>query len=695
MIGNHFARLTGSKRNLLVLLASSAVLTAGCSNMSSTAPSVNPFSSPAALSGKIHGGNQPVIGAAVTLWFAGQGVPATKAAITTTDSSGSFSFTKGSGGNGTTNVYTCPTSGGSPLVYVTSVGGNTQNNGVAGQTNTAAAFIALYGECVGLTSSNFVYMSEVTTVATMAAVQQLFNPAADANGNIDTLRADSIGEERLITLNIPNTVALLANVTTGLAVSSTTIPAASNGNIASSVTLTATPESAKINTLANIISTCINGATATEPACGTLFSNAVPPPPNVTNLNPGSFPAATDTLQALFYIFTNPSNTAGTMHLQNLFALAPAIGAPYQPALAAQPTDWTVGVSYASTSTCGTPTGGSGSFIFAPTDINIDGQNNVWFNNGQTGGNLSSISATGAPFHCVNFDAGLTSSGGTLDSSGNVWSAGGTTMYRYNPATHASLPFPVAVAPLAITADGVGNVYFTAVSGPTGSLYELPLGATVSAAVAPVQISSTVGAGPLRLMPDYKGNATQGNIWVSSGSTFISQVAPSTAVGSMNGFLTTAFPTSGNSYGLSVGRGGIFTSALDTGDITQLVNNGTTYPDASGFPFPAASAGINAPKGLSVDGRANTWIPNSGARSFSEVTDFGTNEASPLTPSTGFQKDATYLNASQALAVDWNGNVWIAGGGGNTFVTEIIGAAVPLYQPYAVGLANGRFQTVP
>jgi hypothetical protein len=98
---------------------------------------------------------------------------------------------------------------------------------------------------------------------------------------------------------------------------------------------------------------------------------------------------------------------------------------------------------------------------------------------------------------------------------------------------------------------------------------------------------------------------------------------------------------------------------------------------------------------LSVDGRANAWIPNSGAPSLSEITEFGTNEASPLTPPTGFQKGVTYLNASQAVAVDWAGNVWVAGGSVNTFVTEIIGAAVPLYQPYAVGLANGRFQTIP
>ena len=77
MIGNYSARLTGSKRNLLALLASSVIFSAGCANMSSTAPGANPLSSPATLSGKIHGGNQPVVGATVTLWYAGQSGPAT------------------------------------------------------------------------------------------------------------------------------------------------------------------------------------------------------------------------------------------------------------------------------------------------------------------------------------------------------------------------------------------------------------------------------------------------------------------------------------------------------------------------------------------------------------------------------------------------------------------------------------------
>jgi hypothetical protein len=72
VIGISFARLTGSKRNLLALLASSVVLTAGCSYQPYTAPAGNPMNAPATLSGNVHGGNQPVAGAAITLWFAGQ-----------------------------------------------------------------------------------------------------------------------------------------------------------------------------------------------------------------------------------------------------------------------------------------------------------------------------------------------------------------------------------------------------------------------------------------------------------------------------------------------------------------------------------------------------------------------------------------------------------------------------------------------
>jgi hypothetical protein len=690
MIGNYFARLTGSKRNLLALLASSVVLTAGCANMSTMAPTgANPFSSPATLGGKIHGGNQPVIGATVNLWFAGQSSPASLVATTTTDSTGSFSFTKGANdlpNSGTTDTYSCPTSGSGadPLVYVISRGGNTQNNGVATQTNTAAAFVAVYGICSTLTASNFVYMSEVTTVATMATVQQFYNPTND------NITADGTGQQKIIISNLSKTVALLANSTTGLYVPSTTISAA-GGNIAAGVSVIATPEQGKVNLLANILSACVNGATSAAPACATLFTTAVPPAANTTNINGAAFPTATDTLQALFYMFTNPSN-GSTANLATLFGLAGGAGAPYQPQ-AAQPTDWTIGINYSSigaSSNCAT-----GNFISSPTDINIDAQDTVWFGNAQAGGNLSSITSSGVPFHCVNFDPGTSATGGTLDSAANVWASGGTTMYRYNPTTLANLAFPVGVTPLAITADGAGNVYFTAIAGTTGSLYIIPGAAGASAAVAPVLISNTVGASPLRLMADATSptpKTTPGNIWVSSGAAFISQVSTSSAVGNLNGWITTQFATSGNSYGVSVSRANnIFAASLNNEIDLFLDTAGTWAPAGGGWPFAAATAGISTPKGISVDGRSNTWIPNSGTSSVSEISFFGPN---PISPSTGYQKAATYLNTNLALAVDQAGNVWIAGTG-NSFITEIVGAGVPLYAPYAVGINNGRFQSVP
>jgi hypothetical protein len=690
MLRNFLALPTRSKGNLLVLLASSIAFSAGCSYQPYTAPPpADPVSTPATLSGKVHGGNQPVAGATITLWFAGQTgsptFPATKGATTTTDGRGFFSFVRDTDGgihDGTTDTYACPTTVASPLVYVVAQGGNTQNNGVAGQTNTAAAFIALYGSCNNLTEDSFVFMSEVTTVATMVAVQQFFDPATD------TISADGTRQQRLIMLNLPNTVKLLANSATGLAVSSTSVPAEFGGDIPQSVRLTATPETAKINLIANIISTCINGATAAAPGCQMLFSASVPPIPSTTNLNPSTpFAAATDTLQALYYMFTNPTN-GSTDNLATLFGLAGGAGAPYQPS-AAVLTDWTIGIVYSSTSNCNTP---DADFLEAPVDINIDAQNNVWFAN-SSGGNLSAISAAGAPFACVFLDASSSRGGANIDAANNVWFGAGNTMYRYNPTSRTTLAFPVGVFPFGVTADGAGNVYFSSVAGSTGSVYILPHAATAAAAVAPVQISSTVGAGPARLMADATSASpatVPGNVWVTSNSNFVSQLSKSTAPGNLNGWITTPFTTLGNSRGVSVdSQNNVFVSA--TNSISQLAHTGTTWAPANGFPFAANTAGISGPAQISVDGRSNTWIPNIGQLSVSEISFVG---PTPLSPATGFQKDSTFFNASIALAVDQAGNVWVAGVA-NSAVTEIVGAAVPLFQPFSVGISTGHFQSIP
>jgi hypothetical protein len=134
MIGNNSVRFTDSKRTLLAVLASSAVFTAGCANMATTASSLNADTSSVTIGGRIHGGNQPVAFATVTLYYAGQnglgsGDPAggvgygnaIVAATTTTanDGTGSFSFQKNPVADQAPsgNTFSCP-SAGDPVVYV-------------------------------------------------------------------------------------------------------------------------------------------------------------------------------------------------------------------------------------------------------------------------------------------------------------------------------------------------------------------------------------------------------------------------------------------------------------------------------------------------------------------------------------------------------------------------------------------------
>jgi hypothetical protein len=533
----------------------------------------------------------------------------------------------------------------------------------------------------------------VTTVATMAAYQGFFDPTTES------ITADGTTQQTAIMTAIPNTIALLANLATGASVTSTTLNASTTGNINPSVTVTATPEPGKVNLLANILSACINTATASSPACTSLFTAATPPStPYTSNFQHGTLPTATDTLQAIYYLLSNPTSTSGgNSNIATLFGLAGGVSGPYQPALATQPTDWTIAINFTSTSTCGSTSGGSGGFISSPIDINIDAADNVWIANSQAGsGNLSEISSGGVPSTCVFLGSGGSQGGATVDVAGNIWFGSGTSLYRYNNG--GTVAFPTTVSPIGVTADGVGNVYFTAVSGSVGSLYRIA-NASSGSATAPVQISSNVGTNPVRLMPDFQGKAVQGNIFVSTGTTSVAEVSPGTGTGSLNGFTTSTISTSGNSYGLALGpQNNLFVSANDASGVITGLSASTGYTTSlNGFPYTTpATIGIASPTAIAVDGRLNVWIPNNtNGTGTGSVSELGTaNIAAGLSPSTGFQKDASFLTSGRAAVVDQAGNVWIAGDGAN-FITEIVGGGVPIFQPYSLGLKIGRFQAIP
>lgn len=673
-------------RYFLGLLASVAVLTTGCSNMATTATNGASAVSQVLVKGKLHGGNQPVSGAAVTVYFAGQtgyGSASSTAATTTTSSDGygSFSFT-----------LTCPTSlPYDPLVYIIARGGNTLNNGTT-TPNSASVFLAGLSPCSQINSSTFVDMSEVTTVASMAALQQYFNPATESFG-VDGILLGYTAMANAMKI-IPN----LVDYTSGNAVTTLTKTGSASG---STVSVTVTPESAKVNTIANILSACINNnANGDATACSTLESSATPPVAASTSQPNGTFSAAADPLVALYYMMTNPTDGSAS-NLSAIYALAPPTGAPYQPTLSAAPTDWTIGVTFSSNSSC---TNGDGFFDF-PYDLKLDSSGNVWVDNGPgSNGNLAHMQFDGTPMECASVAS--QSRGSTIDDRGNVWVGSYSTnnIYRYTTGG-AVLTYTTAAPVVAVTADGNDNVYFSTYAGT--ALYQIVGGATATAAATPTQISGSLGAAPSQIMVDSSGGSYvtgttavngSGTIWVSSGAATVSQVVVSTNTSDptyMNGFVTNSYPVSGSSYGISLvpgNAGNVFVSSQSTNTVDLLgLNSGqTSYIEATNFPV--SGGGLMNPTAISADGARNVWVANN-STGLSNVSEFSVG-GTALSPTGGFTKDSGYLVNGRSILVDAGGNVWISRDG-STSITEIIGAGVPLYQPASVGIAQGRFQTLP
>jgi hypothetical protein len=125
------------KRVALLAAVLAPVALTGCANMVTTAPSTNSFSPAATIAGNVHGGQQSISGATVSLYAAGTtgyGSAPTLFATTTTsnDGNGSFAFTQLAVDpvnfptgihNASTPIYSCPATG-NPQMYLVAKGGS-------------------------------------------------------------------------------------------------------------------------------------------------------------------------------------------------------------------------------------------------------------------------------------------------------------------------------------------------------------------------------------------------------------------------------------------------------------------------------------------------------------------------------------------------------------------------------------------
>ena len=277
-------------------------LLSGCGLSTSLSPATSPGSTTqVALTGNIHGGQQPVSGATVTLYAAGTSATASAATAlysTTSDTNGNFAFS-----SGTTPLYTCPTA--TTPVYVIASGGNP---GLATGTNNAAiSMMTALGQCGNLTTSTFIQVNELTTVAAVYALKAYMTGPA----NVGSTAA--------------NATALLAafNVATEL------VNTSSGSSPGVSVPTGYTVPSTLINSLGDIIATCINSTGGTEADgtnCGQLFY--------YTHIYGTT--VASETVTALLRLALNPA--VNTVNLTNLLPATP----PFLPVVAIAPPNYNV-----------------------------------------------------------------------------------------------------------------------------------------------------------------------------------------------------------------------------------------------------------------------------------------------------------------------------------------------------------------
>ncbi|MGC2497101.1 MAG: hypothetical protein WA374_05130 [Acidobacteriaceae bacterium] len=328
------------------------------------------------LSGRVMGGQQPINGAIVQLYAAGNtGYGSAYPYTTGTSLLGNHSVvTSGSGDFNITGDYTCPSS--STQVYIEAIGGVP----IAGEAaNPNIITLAVLGPCGNLPSVSFITINELTTVASVWALA----PFMTGPSNIGTSPTNSVGLS-----NAFASVNKLVNTVDG-ALSGPALPAG------------ASIPTNELNTLADIIASCINtsggGQAGDGSACGNLFALAVS--------SNGTKP--TDVVTAALNIAHNPTQNAAALN-----RLADATG-PFQPILAAAPAAWTIAIQYSSTG------------LTAPTGIAADPSGNLWVTNA-TGHSVTLLSPTGAVIGT--YASGQSGSGAiAIDLSGNAWVAANTS----------------------------------------------------------------------------------------------------------------------------------------------------------------------------------------------------------------------------------------------------------------------------
>ena len=534
--------------------------------------------------------------------------------------------------------YTCAKP--ADQVYLLAYAGN-PGYGTA-VNNTAITLIAALGKCGNLSALPSVVINELSTVAAVTAAQQFIaGPAkigASTGAKTGLVNAFSLANDLIY---IGSSTAATTNV-------------AGTGAI----------PTAKLNTLGDILAPCINSTGPASSACTTLFNAA----PSTT----GTIP--TDVLTAMLNIALNPNANVAT-----LYPIATA-AAPFQPTLATQPNDFSLGITYA------TPT------LTSPQNIVIDTNGAAWITNCP-----SCTSAAGAD------SLAAFSASGTLLTTSAVYS---TNIHK----------------PAGLAFDNAGNLWLTELA--TGSYPDQVLKLTAAGAVKFTFSDSTLST-PYAIAIDSSNNA-----WIANQNTFtIDQIlaggtrtlAPVTTSGfyyptgiaiDSSGYIFTAGTGSNNVLKLT-SAGAVsalyangsqsrpISVSIDSSDNLFLINdqsstiteiNGATGANVNASPYTVSISNANT---AAIDGFSTAWVADcqscsvaGDADNLLHISATGANIGSSI----GLM-DPHVVNPTVA-AIDGSGNVWTTNAG-TASVTEFLGVAGPVVTPLAVAVSTTKLGTRP
>jgi len=557
----------------------------------------------------IQAGTKPIAGATLQLYAAGTAGNGS----TPTPLLSPAVITNASGVATIPTSYNCLAS--SPLVYAVSTGGTVTGTSSA---NPNISLMSALGVCSSIASGSNFIANEATTVAAIEALGQFY-----AVGG-------AIGSSATNTTGLTNAFATAATLTSPVAGTSpgSTLP----GNAVS--------PAPRVNSLANLLNACVTNAAA----CTSLYANTAQ-----------GKKLATNTLDAMYYLATNPTVNVAALYAQSLASSA------YVPALKAVPTDWTMFITY------------SGGGLATPSGIGVDSKGNVWVASYFDA--ASKFTPTGAAV----FPTGITGSGLNnsyglaIDLNDNAW------IPNEQPFTSTGIGSVSELSSSGTSLAGNGyqnggmNYPISVAIDPNGTVWVVDYGNSHVTLLNSVgtPLSGTTGyTTPLFAFPVAVAVDANHFGWiVNQSSNNVTKVAP-------DGSSFTNYNCCDLASGIAIDQGNNIWVANYFGDsVSLLTNSGSVI--ASNY---TANGSVYHPQGIAVDGGGSVWVANYRAPYLSKLA--GSTAAVPgaaLSPATGIGADAALLEA-YAIAIDASGNLWVSNQGNST-ITKFLGLAVPVKTP--------------